>query len=153
MYHNSKRFRHAIIEKSLVLFGVASVLQNRKERDEIPSHLVTSTVILNSVTSESHTFRAVIDSGSPFNLISQMKVKEMHLFGGTQPKQKPQDIDGNPLLTYFEHKLDTFTTDSTGRIACNTVVFMGADIDGFDVILGRLWLKETRLFINWENDY
>ena len=115
---------------------MTSVLQNRKGRGEIPSHLVTSALIRNSTTSKSYTFRAVIDSGSQFNLISQMKVKEMHLLGGTQPKQKLQDIDGNPLLTHFEHKLDTFTTNSARRIACSTVVFLGVDISGFDVILG-----------------
>ena len=82
-----------------------------------------------------------------------MKVKEMHLLGRTQLKQKPRGIDGNPLLTDFEHKLDTFTTNSARRIECSTVVFLEADIGGFHVILGRPWLKETSPSINWENDY
>lgn len=119
----------------------------------MPSHLVTSGVVRNFATSTSHTLKAVIDSGSPFNLISQMKVKEMQLPRGSQPHQKPRGIDGNPLHTYFEHELEVFTTDSAGRIVCSIGVFLGADIGGFDIILGRLWLKETRPSINWENDY
>ena len=74
---------------------------------------------------------------SPFNLISQMKVKEMQLLGGLKPKQKPRGIDGNPLHIYLEHKLETVTTDSAGRIVGSTGVFLGADIGGFDVILRR----------------
>ena len=41
------------------------------------SHLVTSAVIRNIATSRSCTLEGVIDSGSPFNLISQAKVKEI----------------------------------------------------------------------------
>ena len=77
----------------------------------------------------------------------------MQFLGGSKPKQKPRGIDGNPLHTYLEHKLETVTTDSAGRIVGSTGVFLGADIGGFDVILGRPWLKETKPSINWENDY
>lgn len=82
-----------------------------------------------------------------------MKVKEMQLTGGSQPDQKPRGIDGNPLRTYLEHKLEVFTTDSAGRIVCSTVIFLGADVGGFDIILGRPWLKQISPSINWENDY
>ncbi len=85
-----------------------------KRRGEIPGHLVTSRVIRNSATSESQTLKAVIDSGLPFNLISQMNVKEMKLLGGCQPYQKLRGIDGNSLHTYFEHEFEVFTIDSAG---------------------------------------
>ena len=153
MHQTTKRTRDAIIGKNLVLLDVASVLQSRKGRGEVPSHLVTSGVIQNSATSESHTLKAVIDSGSPFNMISQMKGKEMQLLGGCQPHHKPRGIDGNSFHTYFEQKLEIFTTDSAGQIVCSTGTCLGADIAGFDIILGRPWLKGTRLSINWENDY
>ena len=77
----------------------------------------------------------------------------MQLLGGCQPHHKPRGIDGNSLHTYFEHELEVFTTDSAGRIVFSTGTFLGADIAGFDIILGRPWLKGTRLSINWENDY
>ncbi len=57
------------------------------------------------------------------------------------------------MNTYFEHELEVLTTDSAGRIVCSTGTFLGAAIGGFDIILGRLGLKGTRLSINWENDY
>ncbi len=116
---------------------MASVLQSRKGRSEVPSHLVTSGVIRNSATSESHTLKAVIDSDSPFNLISQMKVKEMQFPGGCQLHQKLRGIDGNSLHTYFEHELKVFTMDSAGRIVFSIGIFLGADIGEFDIILGR----------------
>ena len=82
-----------------------------------------------------------------------MKVKEMQLAGGDQPKQAPRGIDSNPLRTYLEHDLKVFTTDSAGRIVCNNGMFLGADIGGFDIILGRPWLRQASPSINWENDY
>ena len=153
MHQTTKRTRDSIIEKSLVLLDVASVLQNRKRRGKIPSHLVTSGVIQNSATSESHTLKAVIDSGSPFNLIFQIKIKEMQLLIGCQPHHKPRGIDGNSLHTYFVHELEVFTTNSAGRIVYSKGTFLGADIEGFEIILGRPWLKEKRPSINWKNDY
>ena len=153
MYSTAKGSRNAIIGKSLVLLDIASVLQKRKGRGELPSHLITSAVVRDFATSGSHTLKAIIDSGSPFNLISQMKVKEMQLTGGNQPNQKPRGIDGNPLHTYSEHKLEVFTTNSAGRIVCSTVIFLGADIGGFDIILERPWLKQIAPSINWKNNY
>ena len=82
-----------------------------------------------------------------------MKVIEMQLPGGCQPHHKPRGIDGNLLNTYFEHELEVLTTDSVGRIVCSTGTFLGAAIGGFDIILGQPGLKETRLSINWENNY
>ena len=32
-------------------------------------------------------------------------------------------------------------------------MFLGADIGGFDIILGRPWLRQASPSINWENDY
>ena len=43
--------------------------------------------------------------------------------------------------------------DSTGRIAKTNCTVLGADIGGFDMILGRPWLKRASPLINWENDY
>lgn len=137
LHQTFKRFWDAGIKKSLVLLDKAFVLQNKKGRGKVPSYLITFAVIRNFVTFESHTFKAVIDLGSPFNLISQIKVKEMQLLGRLKPKQKPHDIDDNLLHIYLEHKLETVTTDSAGQIIGSTDVFLGADIEGFDVILGR----------------
>lgn len=112
-------------------------LTEQKRNRRVTSHLITSAVVWDLAISGSHTLKAIIDSGSPFNLIFQMKVKEMQLTGGNQPNQKPRGIDGNPLRTYFEHKLEVFTTDLAKQIVCNIVVFLGADIGGFDIMLGR----------------
>lgn len=95
----------------------------------------------------------MIDSGSPFNLISQLQVKQLQLQNGVPPSRKPRDIDGNPLRTYLEYTVDVFTSDSAGRIAKTNCTVLGAHIGGFDIILGRPWLKIASPLINWENDY
>ena len=96
---------------------------------------------------------AVIDSGSPFNLISQLQVKQLQLQNGVTPSRKPRGIDGNPLRTYLEYTVDVFTSDSTEGIVKTNCTVLGADIGGFDMILGRPWLKRASQLINWENDY
>lgn len=95
--------------KSLVLSDLASVLQNRKSRGEISSQLATSAVI-QSVSTRTTTLKAVIDSGSPFDLISQMKIKEMQLVDGEQPKQKPRGIDGH-LQSKMSYNAVEFSRD------------------------------------------
>lgn len=79
---------------------------------------------------------AVIDSGSPFNLISQLQVKQLQLQNGVVPCRKPRGIDGKPLQTYLEYIVDVFTSDSAGRIVKTDCTVLGADIGGFDMILG-----------------
>lgn len=54
---------------------------------------------------------------------------------------------------YLEYKIDVFTSDSAGRIARTESIVLGADIGGFDMILGRPWLKTITPIIDWANDY
>lgn len=54
---------------------------------------------------------------------------------------------------YLEYKIDVFTSDSAGRIARTESIVLGADIGGFDMILGRPWLKTVTPIIDWANDY
>lgn len=97
--------------------------------------------------------KVVIDLSSLFNLIFQIKVKEIQLLGRTQLYQKLRGIDSNPLHTYFEHELEVFITDFVKQIIYSTGTFLRANIEGFNIILGWPWLKKIRVSINWENDY
>ena len=94
------------------------------------------------------TFNAVIDSSSLTNLMSQLKVIELQLTNGVAPTRKPRGIDGNPIRVYLEYKIDVFTSDSAGRIARTESVLLGADIRGFDMILGCPWLKTVTPIID-----
>ena len=153
MYPSYKRACQSIhIGKSLVLLEIASVLQNRKNKGEGLGYLTIIAVIQNSVTG-SNTLKAIIDLGSSFNLVSQMKVKEMQLAKRDQPKQATRRINGNLFCTYLKHDPKVFTTDSAGRIVCNNEMFLGANIEEFNIILGRLWFWQASFFINWENNY
>ena len=140
------------IGKSLVLIDGASILQNRNDIGKRLDHLITIAVIQN-LSTETNILKTIIDLGSLFNLISQMTVKKMQLARGDQPKQAIHGIDGNLLCTYLEYNLKVFTTNFAGRIICNNRMFLGADIERFNIIIGCLWLWQTSPFINWKNDY
>ncbi len=77
----------------------------------------------------------MIDSGSPFNLILQLQVKKLRLQNGVAPSHKLRGMDGNSLRTYLEYTVDVFTTDSVEHISKTNCTVLGADIDGFDIIL------------------
>ncbi len=82
--------------KSIVLLNAASILQDRHIRSDQLANLVKpATVYLPSCTAL--TFNAIIDSGSPFNLMFQLKVKELQLTNGLAQTQKPYGIDKNPI--------------------------------------------------------
>ena len=49
--------------------------------------------------------------------------------------------------------MDIFTLNSVGRIAKTNCTVLRADIGGFDMILGRSWLKLASPSINWEKNY
>lgn len=73
----------------------------------------------------------------PFNLISQMKVKEIQFLERLKPKQKLRSIDNNLLLIYLKYKLEIVITDSVKQIISSTCIFLKADIERFDIILGQ----------------
>lgn len=77
-----------------------------------------------------------------------MKLKKMQFLGKFKPKMKPNGINGNPLYIYLKYKLETIITNSARQIVSTISIFLEANKKGFDIILGRLWLKETKLFIN-----
>lgn len=77
----------------------------------------------------------------------------MQFLERSKSKRKLRNIDDSQLYTYLKNKLETFTTVFIEWIITTTSIFLKADIERFDIILGRLWLKKTKLFINWENDY
>ncbi len=127
-------------------------MQDQHIQGDQPAHLVTPATVY-SPSREALTFNAAIDSGSSFNFMSQLKVKELQLTNGVSPTQKPRGIDGNSIRVYLEYKIDVFTSDSAGRIARTESVFLGADIGGFNMILGRPWLKTVTPIIDLANEY
>ena len=116
---------------------VAFVLQNRNNRGNGLGHLITVAIIQNLATG-TNTLKAVIDLGSSFNLVFQIKVKKILLARRDQLKQALYGIDGNSLYTYLEYDLKVFTTNSVDHIVYNNRMFLGADIRGYHIILGRL---------------
>ncbi len=54
---------------------------------------------------------------------------------------------------YLEYNIDVFSSDSAGKIARTESVLLGADIGGFDMILGHLWLKTVTPIVDWANDH
>ena len=134
------------------MLDVVSVLQDQHTRGKPATHLITSTTLyLPDRTGVD--LSAVIDSGLPFNIISQLQIKQLNLQNGVTPTCKPRSIDGKPLQIYLEYIVDVFTSDSAGRIAKTYCVVLEVDIRRLNMILDCQWLKAASLSINWEKDY
>ena len=98
------------------MLDVVSVLEDRHTRGEAATHLVTSTTIYSPGRTRV-VLSAVIDSGSPFNLILQLQLKKLQLQNRVAPSLKLRGIDGNQLRSYLEYTIDVFTSDSVEQIA------------------------------------
>ena len=85
--------------------------------------------------------------------MSELKVEKLQLTNCVAPTQISCGIDGNRIGVYLEHKIYVFTSDSAERIAKTESVFLKADILGFDMILGRFWLKTVTLIMEWVGDH
>ena len=119
------------------MLDVASILQDKAGKGELPRHLLTSATIRGSADKRL-TMNAVIDSDSPFVLILQLTVKEIGLKNGVVPLRKLRSIDENLLQIYLQYTIFVFITDSASSINRSEVIDLRADIGSFDLILRLL---------------
>ena len=86
------------------------------------------------------------------NFVAQMTVKEF----GLEPKKrwvhKVSAIDEHPLQTFGAHYLEMEVRDREGTPVTSTERMVAASIAGYDVILGKPWLKRHNPIVDWEVD-
>ena len=86
------------------------------------------------------------------NFIAQMTVKELRL----EPKERwiyrVSAIDEHPLQTFGVYYLEIEVRDQEGIPVTFTERMVAAIIAGYDVILGKPWLKQHNPIVDWEFD-
>lgn len=95
----------------------------------------------------------VIDSGSLFNIILQMKFKEIGLADGLKLNRKPKTNDGHSLQICLEYAVFLSMIDFDDRISQDNIPISAPDIGGFDFILVRLWLHNVPPIIHRDIDH
>ena len=95
--------------------------------------------------------RAIIDCGSTWNFLSQIKVKEaaLRIPVESPPPSELKTQDGTPLQTYHNHTLQVGIFDDKGVEVRADQTFVGADMFGVDMILGIPWLDQVDPVIRW----
>jgi transposase InsO family protein len=92
-------------------------------------------------TGGKHTFRALIDNGAQLNLISQRVVRELDMEGLDLPKPTAKYLNDQRLQIHKAHDLKLSVVDEIGKWKRKSQRFWGADIGGYDLILGWDWLE------------
>jgi hypothetical protein len=89
---------------------------------------------------EKRALRALIDNGAQLNLISQKAVRDLDLEGSDIPRPVAKYLNDQRLQLYRAHDLKLSVTDMAGAHRRGFQRFWGADIIGYDLILGWDWL-------------
>jgi hypothetical protein len=92
-------------------------------------------------TGGKHTLRALIDNGAQLNLISQKVVRELDMEGLDVPKPTAKYLNDQRLQLHKAHDMKLSVADETGARRRRSQRFWGADIAGYDLILGWDWLE------------
>ena len=93
-------------------------------------------------------FTALIDCGAEENFISQRLVVEEGL-PSLPSSMRGRTIDGHRVTIYGEHKLKTFAIDANGIRRLSEQTFFGAEMVGYDLILGWSWLETENPDCDW----
>jgi hypothetical protein len=87
-----------------------------------------------------HALSALVDNGAQLNLISQKAVRDLDLEGSDVPRPVAKYLNNQRLQLHRAHDLKLSVADMTGTPRRGSQRFWGADIMGYDLILGWDWL-------------
>ena len=79
--------------------------------------------------------KALVDSGSELNLVSQLFVKESG-WKLRLDRDATEAIDGHDVRAYGSLKIMTSITDRNGKAKTQRIEFVVANIKGYDIVLG-----------------
>ena len=112
---------------------------------DFDSLTIDVTVTINGVA---YTEKALIDSGSQANFISQKLVKQWGLREDSASFAKAQTITGDSFFIYGEHQIRMSISDSTGKMKRHHPSFLAADIQGEGLVLRYPWLAASNPNVN-----
>ncbi|KAI9777312.1 MAG: hypothetical protein M1816_004800, partial [Peltula sp. TS41687] len=85
------------------------------------------------------------------NFMAQMIVKEWRLEPKERWMSKVAAIDEHPVQTFGVHYLEMKIADKQGTTVTPTERVIAANITGYELILGKPWLKRYNPIIDWEH--
>lgn len=91
----------------------------------------------------------MINCGSTWNLLLQLKVQEFGLKGSNNVLLGLKTLNGNKLITYQKHTLSVKVKDLESQMSIVAHNLLGADMAGVIIILGLPWLNAINPNINW----
>lgn len=96
--------------------------------------------------------RAIIDSGSTWNLISQITVRENAIPGDDNLPAGLKTLGGNSLRIYQHHRIPISVQDYYNIESLLHHDIFGADMQNCEMILGLPWLRKVNPGVNWKED-
>lgn len=104
-----------------------------------------------AVDGHAHRVRALLDSGAQDDFISQHTVVMLDLPLTPAPTMA-RAVDGHSVNVYGRLTCDVYATDMRGETESTTRRLISTNIDGYDMILGKKWLRQVNPIIDWEKD-
>ena len=95
--------------------------------------------------------RAMIDTGTIFNLIAQDLVKE-HDIPGDDEVPSLTAANGGGLRLYNRHQVAIETYGHNGSWTSDAITIFGANITGCKLMLGMPWIRKAKPAFNWDTD-
>ena len=99
--------------------------------------------------SSSLALRAMIDSGSPFNLLSQDLIVWHQILGDSTDIPPARDLNGAGICLFQRHKMAVATRRIDNVPTLDAIDVFGANIAGCKLILGLPWLRTAQPQIGW----
>ena len=97
---------------------------------------------------EPYTEKALIDSSTEANIVSQRLVKECSWSERGSPIPL-QSIKGQPIFVYRTHEIKVEVSDRTGETQAQSHEFAAIDLDIYSLVLGYPWLYDINPTINF----
>ena len=91
----------------------------------------------------------MINSGLPFNLISQCIIDQYNIAGSDEDILAAQHLKGGGIRLFKRHRFAVETKGTDGSSTLDAIDVFGANITGCKMILGRPWLDQANLDIDW----
>ena len=93
--------------------------------------------------------QAMLDCGSPVDMISHVLAKELDLQGPELGGNRLGSLSGHRIQTYGSFTGKARMSDASGETRAFSLRVIAADITGFDLILGLPWIRSHRPAVDW----